>query len=511
MNESISDAASRAAAEAAGRAAASNARSYASSFAKTIYQYWTHLSIGTGAVVASCVVLYIVHSVTGAGCLEPAALLKAPISKAYTLISMHYVHSGIFPLIFNVLAIIYFGGRFERQVGSAQFLYLTFILGILIGLFYFLVGIPLSFIPFLSGTFAGCAGGLSGLLFAMLSIDSNTGEGLFERRSIYGVTLMGAMLPWIILAVGFLFLYPFTMTLVNVGGVLVGYAYAAGWLNRIMLPSSFLDKLENFLDKYRIPQAVFVPRGEATASLPTPGRIPVPGVPNVFRYKSAFANMPADIQAYVANTPNGQKVPITLEELGIPYDLHYIDFSKNEQFSPDFLKISPNNKIPAIVDNNPDVAKFGSEPLSVFESAAIMQYLAGEKTVVKDLYPEGRARIKTNEWLYFQIASVGPMMGQLGWFLRHSEKIPVAIKRYEDETHRILGVLEKRLSEVEYLNGHGFSIADIANFCWVRAGLSHLQLNLDKYPKTAAWLEKIAARPAVQKGLQVTADAAPKA
>ncbi|KAJ3066189.1 hypothetical protein HK102_007717, partial [Quaeritorhiza haematococci] len=173
---------------------------------------------------------------------------------------------------------------------------------------------------------------------------------------------------------------------------------------------------------------------------------------------------------------------------------------KGDHLGPRIGTLSPNKKIPAIVDMCPDPAKFGKGPLTITESAAIMQYLAGDK-VISNLYPQGRARVETNEWLYFQISSVGPMMGQLNWFRHAPEHIPLAIKRYEDEVSRLLNVLEKRLSHVEYLNGHDYSIADIANFCWVKRAY----VPMGDYPMTRAWIEKISAREAVWRGLEVAA------
>ncbi|KAJ3128947.1 Glutathione S-transferase 7 [Nowakowskiella sp. JEL0407] len=211
-----------------------------------------------------------------------------------------------------------------------------------------------------------------------------------------------------------------------------------------------------------------------------------------------------DIQILIANTPNGRKIPITLEELGIPYDTHFISFAKNEQFSPSFLKISPNNKIPAIIDQNPPSLK---EPLTIFESAAIMQYLAGEKAdqlgVKSDLYPkELKLRYKTNEWLYFQIASLGPMSGQLNAFRNAKSPDAFGLERFTNEVHRIYNVMDSHLANVEYFNGHDFSIADIAIFPWVKYTLESGTVDHGKFPNVQIWKERVAARESVKRGLE---------
>lgn len=207
------------------------------------------------------------------------------------------------------------------------------------------------------------------------------------------------------------------------------------------------------------------------------------------------------IKLYSWPTPNGHKVSIMLEELGLSYEAIPINIGKGEQFSPDFLKISPNNKIPAIADEEgPD-----GKPIAVFESGAILIYLA-EKTgrfLPKDL----RSKTVVLEWLMFQMASVGPMFGQAGHFKNYApEPIPYAIERYTNEVKRLLGVMDKRLQEVPYLGGD-YSIADIATFPWVNAATSpYLELNMETYPQVQRWLTTIDARPAVQKGLTVLAE-----
>ena len=207
------------------------------------------------------------------------------------------------------------------------------------------------------------------------------------------------------------------------------------------------------------------------------------------------------ITLHTWTTPNGRKVPIMLEELGWPYEVRTVDLSKNEQHAPDFLKISPNNKIPAIVD--PD-AEGG--PLAIFESGAILTYLA-EKSG-RFLAPSGPERYKALEWLHWQIGSLGPMLGQLGYFARRAgEKTPAAIARFTEEGERLLGVMERRLKESAYLGGAAYSIADIAAYPWTLAATTFLQEPLAQalQDKEAIrrWLKVVGERPAVQRGMAV--------
>jgi GSH-dependent disulfide-bond oxidoreductase len=202
------------------------------------------------------------------------------------------------------------------------------------------------------------------------------------------------------------------------------------------------------------------------------------------------------IELYTAGTPNGQKISIMLEEIAIDYIVHPINFSKGEQKQPEFLAINPNGKIPAIVDTQ----GVNGQPISIFESGAILIYLA-EKSG-KLLSTEPRQRMETIEWLMFQMAGVGPMFGQLGYFSRSAPvKIELAIDRYTNEAKRLLSVLDKRLSEAEFLVGD-YSIADLATFPWVN-GHEYLGLGLDEVPHVRRWLNSISARPAVQRGLKV--------
>ena len=207
----------------------------------------------------------------------------------------------------------------------------------------------------------------------------------------------------------------------------------------------------------------------------------------------------APISVYFWPTPNGHKITIMLEECGVPYALHPINIGRGDQFAPDFLAISPNNRMPAIVDpQGPD-----GKPISVFESGAILQYL-GRKT--GRFYPsEERPRVDTEEWLFWQVSNLGPMGGQAHHFRNYaSEKIPYAIARYENEMNRLYGVLERRLAGRDYLAGD-YSIADIACFPWTRSSEKQGQ-NIDDFPHVKAWFERIAARPAVQRALQAGAD-----
>jgi len=206
------------------------------------------------------------------------------------------------------------------------------------------------------------------------------------------------------------------------------------------------------------------------------------------------------IDLYYWPTPNGHKVTIFLEEAGLEYRVVPINIRKGEQFAPDFLKISPNNRMPAIVDTDGP----GGKPFSLFESGAILLYLA-EKT--GKLMPiEMRARYRVVEWLMFQMANVGPMLGQAGHFRNAApEKIPYAIERYTNESRRLFSVLDKRLAETPYMAGD-YSIADIATYPWIVAALKAQPEQLDTRPNLKRWLDALAARPAVQKGMAVMAD-----
>ena len=203
------------------------------------------------------------------------------------------------------------------------------------------------------------------------------------------------------------------------------------------------------------------------------------------------------IELYTWGTPNGRKISIMLEEVGLAYNLHPIDITKNEQFAPDFLKISPNNKIPAIVDpDGPD-----GESFSLFESGAILIYLANK---TGQLFPEESvARYRTLEWLMFQMGGVGPMFGQAHHFRRFAkEQIPYAIERYTNETRRLYGVMDKRLGDVEYLAGDDYTIADIATYPWCSRH-EWQGVDLSDFPNLKRWYDAIGARPAVERGMKV--------
>ena len=206
------------------------------------------------------------------------------------------------------------------------------------------------------------------------------------------------------------------------------------------------------------------------------------------------------IDLYTWPTPNGFKISILLEELGLPYTVHPIDIGSGDQFDPEFLAISPNNKIPAIVDQDgPD-----GGPYPLFESGAILIYLA-EKTG-RFLPDGGTARYDVMQWLMFQMGGVGPMFGQAHHFRRYApEKIAYAIDRYTNEAKRLYGVMDKRLSSTAYLAGDDYSIADMATFPWARS-IQHQGHVLADFPNVKRWWETIDARPAVQRGLAVLAD-----
>jgi GST-like protein len=198
------------------------------------------------------------------------------------------------------------------------------------------------------------------------------------------------------------------------------------------------------------------------------------------------------IDLYTFTTPNGRKVSVMLEEANLPYNVHKIDITKKEQFNPEYVAINPNSKIPAIVDQDTG--------MTVFESGAILIYLA-EKTG-KFLPAEQKSRFQVLEWLMFQMGSVGPMFGQLNHFRRFApEKIPYAIERYEKETLRLYGVLDKQLADKEFICDE-YSIADMATYPWV-ASYEFQGLTLDEHPNLKRWFETMRQRPAVQKGMAV--------
>ncbi|WP_374380643.1 glutathione binding-like protein [Dongia sp.] len=208
------------------------------------------------------------------------------------------------------------------------------------------------------------------------------------------------------------------------------------------------------------------------------------------------------IDLYSWATPNGHKIHIMLEETGLPYRLHKVDISRGDQFRPEYLAVNPNSKIPAIVDHDtPD-----GKPLAVFESGAILIYLA-EKSG-KFLPADKHRRYDVLQWLMFQMASIGPMYGQ-AWHFRSvaPERIPYAVDRYTNEVTRLLRVMEQRLKDSAYLGDSEFSIADIAAWPWVKGSEKYGQ-DMRDFPHVVKWIAKIAERPAVQRGLNALAKAA---
>jgi GST-like protein len=216
------------------------------------------------------------------------------------------------------------------------------------------------------------------------------------------------------------------------------------------------------------------------------------------------AQHPDRIQLYSAPTPNGVKVSIALEELGLPYEAHYVDIGKDETWGPEFLSLNPNGKIPSIIDpKGPN-----GEPLALFESGAILLYLA-EKTG-KLLPSDPAKRYETIQWVFFQMAAIGPMFGQLGFFHKFAgreiaDKRP--LERYRAESRRLVGVLDGRLRDRKWIMGNDYTIADISMLGWVRNLIGFYEarelVGFDDFPAVAAWLERGLARPAVQAGLQI--------
>ena len=206
------------------------------------------------------------------------------------------------------------------------------------------------------------------------------------------------------------------------------------------------------------------------------------------------------IEVYSWPTPNGHKVHIMLEECGLPYRVHAIDIGAGDQFRPEFLAISPNNKIPAITDpDGPD-----GKPISLFESGAILLYLAGK--TARFLPDETAAKYQTLQWLMFQMGGVGPMLGQAHHFRIYApEKIPYAVDRYTNEAKRLYGVMNKQLAKSKYIAGPDYGVADIAIFPWLRSWKNQ-GIDWNDYPHLKGWFDEIAARPAVMRGVEVLAD-----
>jgi GSH-dependent disulfide-bond oxidoreductase len=202
------------------------------------------------------------------------------------------------------------------------------------------------------------------------------------------------------------------------------------------------------------------------------------------------------IQLYTWKTPNGRKPAIFLEELGVPYNIVPVDISKNEQFAENFLKISPNNKIPGLVDGE----------VTIFESGAILTYLA--EKFDKFLPARGPERYKVLEWTFWQVGGVGPMFGQLAYFaVRAKEKVPHAIDRFKEESDRLLGVLDHQLEKNTYLAGNMYTIADMATYPWIAAAFEMMQEplseSIQKYKNVQRWLMVVGERPAVKRGMGI--------
>jgi GST-like protein len=217
------------------------------------------------------------------------------------------------------------------------------------------------------------------------------------------------------------------------------------------------------------------------------------------------AKHPDRLQLYALTTPNGVKISIMLEETGLPYEAHYVDFGKQDQKTPEFLSLNPNGKIPAIID--PDGPS--GQPLTLFESGAILEYLA-DKT--GQFLPSGARRYETLQWLHFQMSAIGPMFGQVGYFYKFDgksieDKRP--LQRYVDESKRLFGVLDKRLDGRQWMMGEEYTIADIAIIGMVRNFIGFYQagdlVEYDSFGHVKAWFERAMARPAVQRGVTIPA------
>lgn len=205
------------------------------------------------------------------------------------------------------------------------------------------------------------------------------------------------------------------------------------------------------------------------------------------------------IKLYYWPTPNGHKIPIMLEECGLEYEVLPVNMLKGEQFEKDYLRINPNNKIPAIVDTDGP----SGESISIFESGAILLYLA-EKTA-KFIPSSPAKRLDVIQWLFFQVANVGPMFGQCGHFLQYApERVDYGIDRYQTETKRIYRVMDKKLGDTKYLAGD-YSIADMATYPWVKINYFH-EIDIDNYPNVKKWRDDVGSRPAVVKGCGLLED-----
>lgn len=202
-------------------------------------------------------------------------------------------------------------------------------------------------------------------------------------------------------------------------------------------------------------------------------------------------------------TPNGQKVQILLEELGVPYCADPVNILRGDQFAPDFLEISPNNKIPALIDDQPETA---GGKVTIFESGAIMLYLSERHGRFLGQTPA--ARLKTLEWLFFQCASLGPMLGQSTHFRRYAKTpAPYAIDRFTAEAQRLYGVVDRQLQRSQWLAGNDYTIADMASYPWL-VRFRRQGVDLDEFSNVKRWIAAVAERPAVQRGMEILKDAA---
>ena len=207
------------------------------------------------------------------------------------------------------------------------------------------------------------------------------------------------------------------------------------------------------------------------------------------------------IELYTWATPNGRKISIMLEECGLAYTVHKVDLDKGEQFTPEFVALNPNSKIPVIIDSDGPRDEDAGKPITLMESGAILVYLAGKTG--KFLPGSARGKYKALEWLMFQMGGIGPLFGQLHVFLRLAEPVPYALERYTKEKNRLYGVLDRRLGEAPYLAGE-YSIADIATYPWVARHTFH-KVDFAEYSNVKRWFDAISARPAVVRGMAVPA------
>lgn len=209
------------------------------------------------------------------------------------------------------------------------------------------------------------------------------------------------------------------------------------------------------------------------------------------------------LKLYTWKTPNGRKPAILLEELDVPYEVYPVDLGQGEQFKPEFLNLSPNNKIPALVD---DEVRVNGNSLSIFESGAILIYLADKYN--QFLPKEGMERYKVLEWTFWQAANIGPYLGEFSYFsVRAKEKVPYAIERFSNEADRLLGIMEKRLNDSPYIAGKNYSIADMMIYPWVQGSISYIQEPFEKKlkdkPSLRRWLDLVGNRPAVMRGMKI--------